>query len=66
MFVKSWSGVFEESVDLPCDVAFETPSGFSGGLAFGGSFGMSELLVGLGDVDVVGGDEWGEGHRWWW
>ena len=48
-------GVLEEAVDLAGDVAFEAALGFSGGFAFGGSFGDVELppeswRVGLGCV----------------
>ena len=43
-FANACGGVFEEAVDLSGDVAFEAALGFSGGFAFGGSFGD----VGLG------------------
>ena len=50
-------GVLEEAVDLAGDVAFEAALGFSGGFAFGGSFGDVGLgvwaVAAAGDGDGV-------------
>ena len=45
-------GVLEEAVDLAGDVAFEAALGFSGGSAFGGSFG--DVGLGVGAVAAAG------------
>ena len=45
-------GVLEEAVDLAGDVAFEAALGFSGGFAFGGSFG--DVGLGVGAVAAAG------------
>ena len=47
-------GVLEEAVDLAGDVAFEAALGFSGGFAFGGSFGDVGLGVGWVSPRIVG------------
>ena len=57
VWLGGWGWVFEESVELSGDIAFETAAGFAGGFALAGAFGYVGLgfgaVPGAGDGDGV-------------